>query len=99
MAITLQILSINAPYYRKHFTYAVVEKLRQYQIILPTDSYICCLAENSFQSGKVEALVYLITVNQAGLFFLPKLLLKGPYWQSELLRSHQSRDYSKNIIA
>lgn len=52
MAITLQILSINAPYYRKHFTYTVVEKLRQDQIIFPTDSYICCLAENSFQCGK-----------------------------------------------
>lgn len=52
MAITLQILSINASYYRKHFAYDVVEKLGQYKIIFPADSHICCLAENSFQSGK-----------------------------------------------
>lgn len=62
-AITLQILSINAPYHRKHFINAVLEKLRWYQIMFPTDSCTCCLAQNNFEPGK-QQLVLLITVNQ-----------------------------------
>lgn len=67
-AITLQILSKNAPYHRKHFINAVLEKLRWYQIMFPTGSCTCCLAQNSFEPGK-QQLVLLITVNPADLWF------------------------------
>lgn len=85
MAITLQILSTNAPYHRKHFTDAVLEKLRWYQIMFPTDSCTCCLAQNNSEPGK-QQLIFLITVNPADLwFYLQNFCSRDPggkakYW-------------------
>lgn len=75
-AITLQMLFINAPYHRKHFINAVLEKLRWYQIMFPTVSCTCCSAQNHLEPGK-QQLVLLITVNPADLWFSSQNFCSG----------------------
>lgn len=92
-AITLQMLSINAPYHRKHFINAVLEKLRWYQIMFPTVSCNCSSAQNHFEPGK-QQLVLLITVNPADLRFSFQNFCSG---KSKVLRC-QSGGSSRNAV-